>query len=331
MAETRGPAIITGNFVPFFLSLPFFLARLVSRGAILGKFFVDDYVLLAGWIASVGMLANSVVQVKYGAGRHQQDIPVDTISSFLKSGYADRQLYIFSTGMLRSSLCIMSLRIFGTSLPDRIFLWFINILTLTTTVAFMAFNLFNCQPIAMKWDFTVQGHCADDTPGFWANIAVSLLTNVCLLIFSAIKINTLQMHRRQKYIMLGTIGIGWLIVVAIVVRAVRIAHVIADHSDAAWRTFDTSIWSAVEINVSVFCVSAMAMKPFVKKVAPAIMSWLSSGTGGTYGKTTGAVGKTTQGKSQVAQGTRIEEGVMNKEEGIVKVTAVTIREDSDSG
>ncbi|KAF4550861.1 Hypothetical protein D9617_15g042120 [Elsinoe fawcettii] len=327
MPETRGPAIITGNFVPFFIALPFLVARFWSRAIILGKLYADDYVLFAGWIGSVGILANSVVQVHYGAGRHQQDIPFETISSFFKAGYADRQFYAFSTGMIRSSLCIMLLRIFGTSMTSRVMLWFINILTLVSTFALMAFNLFNCHPISSKWDLTVKGTCVNDEPGFWASIAISLITNVFLLVFSALKINDLQMHRRQKMIMTATIGIGWLIVVAIIVRAIRIAAVLHNANDATWRTFDVAIWSAVEINVSVFCVSAMAIKPFVKQVAPRIMSWLSSNTGKTYG---GSGKKTTVRKSERVE-TRLEQGIMqtekDKDGGIMKMTAVTVQEE----
>ncbi|TKX18832.1 hypothetical protein C1H76_9093 [Elsinoe australis] len=324
---SRAPEILIGNFVPFFVACPVVLARFWSRAVILKVFHIEDYILLISWIAALGVCINSTQTTKYGSGRHQKDIPFETISSFFKTLYADRLMYQFSISMTKISLCLMYLRIFGTFRPDRIFLWATNSLLAATMIALIFYDIFQCNPISKVWDITMQtGHCVSDEPGFWTSFIISLVIDIALLVFSGIKVWGLQMVKRQRVIMLATVGIGWLVVVAALVRGIRIAGVLHNSDDASWRTYDTSIWSAVEINVALLCTAAPAVKPLVKQLAPRLLGALSSSNKG--GTSTYQRSGTTR-PSQLRTTTKnmtVNETELDDRDGknIVKLTKVTV-------
>lgn len=60
------------------------------------------------------------------------------------------------------------------------------------------------------------------------------------------------------------------VIVASVVRVVRISTILHEE-DKTWASYDSSIWSAVEVDVGLICVSAPATRKLMKKIAPGFM------------------------------------------------------------
>ncbi|KAK0609017.1 hypothetical protein DIS24_g12586, partial [Lasiodiplodia hormozganensis] len=56
-------------------------------------------------------------------------------------------------------------------------------------------------------------------------------------------------------------------IIAAIIRAVRISTILRS-ADKTWVSYDSSIWSAVEVDVGLICASAPATWKLVKKVAP---------------------------------------------------------------
>ena len=275
---------------------------------------------------------------KYGAGKHIMDTPFSDLTPFFKTQYVTLICYQLTCSATKISLCVMYLRIFGTTFGDKAFLWFQTILQILTLIALEFFGIFNCNPIKATWDLTIQKKkCVDSSPGFWASLSVGLFTDVALLLYSAWKIRGLQMRARQKVALLATVGLGWVIVIASIIRGVRISAVIADSSDASWRSYETSIWSAVEVNVALMCAAAPALKPLLQKIAPKLMYSLSGKTSNTYGQSgrrtdnngTAASRRDNNTNNIGAGGSQIELTLENKnkaEDGIFKSTQITVTE-----
>jgi len=66
----------------------------------------------------------------------------------------------------------------------------------------------------------------------------------------------------------------------------------ANTVDISWDSYDITIWSSVEVNTGLFCASAAAIKPFVRKIFPSLLPSTGgsrangnsrSKIGGTYG------------------------------------------------
>jgi len=67
------------------------------------------------------------------------------------------------------------------------------------------------------------------------------------------------------------------VIISSVVRAIRIDHIL-HATDTTWQAYDTSIWSAVEINVSLICAVTPALKQLSKHFAPGLLFSASGGT-----------------------------------------------------
>ena len=65
--------------------------------------------------------------------------------------------------------------------------------------------------------------------------------------------------------------------IAGIIRVIRISTILTI-PDVTWVSYDSSIWSAVEINVSIICAAAPALKPIFKRYMPNFMYSLSGKT-----------------------------------------------------
>jgi hypothetical protein len=81
----------------------------------------------------------------------------------------------------------------------------------------------------------------------------------------------LQIPKKQKLSLMAVLSLSILVVLAAIIRIARIIH-IDNSSDIPWDSYDIDIWAAVEINAGIFCVSAPAVKPLLRQIAPGLLS-----------------------------------------------------------
>jgi len=94
------------------------------------------------------------------------------------------------------------------------------------------------------------------------------------------------MQKTQKIALLSTLTLGWVVVLAAIVRVVRISSILTA-KDTTWVSYDSSIWASVEINVSLICAAAPALKPIFKRYMPGLVYSLSGKTSQSRPKQTG--------------------------------------------
>ena len=66
------------------------------------------------------------------------------------------------------------------------------------------------------------------------------------------RVRELHIRRGQKIALFGIVSLGWLVVVASIVRVVRFSALLQS-PDPAWASYDISIWTDVEVNVGIIC------------------------------------------------------------------------------
>ena len=106
------------------------------------------------------------------------------------------------------------------------------------------------------------------------------------------RILSLKMAHRQKYALMGIVMLGLFVVVAGIVRMVRVGTTLNKYNtvgfDPSWDSYDVSIWTSVEIYVSLMCAAAPGIKPLISKILPKLL-------GSSYrsrSRTTGQPGNT---------------------------------------
>jgi hypothetical protein len=145
------------------------------------------------------------------------------------------------------------------------------------TLAFEFISIFQCQPIQAFWDFTAKakGHCVNTIPVFYLAGVCNILTDLVLMAIVVPKIRELQIPRGQKTALLGIVSLGWLAILASIIRLVRLSSILLAQ-DKAWASYDINIWSGVELNVGMICASAPTIKPVLAKLLPQLMTKLTS-------------------------------------------------------
>lgn len=295
LAETRQPAMITGNIVVQAVGSLFFFARAYSRVAIIKAWRAEDYVLTLAWVSYTDQSSSSgnvrthtrqifctgysvcqYGQIDNGSGRHAiataMQNPNAPITS-QKYAYAAQIILFPALALSKMSICLTYLRIFYQDKPGRYMIRALLLLLVLLTFPFMFEVAFQCSPIHVYWtEGRPAAKCLADFPGFMLSGSLNIFVDVALMGIVLPRVLELQLHKRQRWALTGIVLLGSLAVVAGIVRMVRVSTSLAmPNFEPSWDSYDVSIWTSTEIYVSLLCASAPGVKPVVVKVLPKIL------------------------------------------------------------
>jgi hypothetical protein len=91
---SRGPVVLAVTAATLACCTVFTLARLTSRFAIVKKPMWDDYFIILAWLLAFGTSFSICYGTGFGLGRHEVDVPANSVSSMKKAAYAFSVLYV---------------------------------------------------------------------------------------------------------------------------------------------------------------------------------------------------------------------------------------------
>lgn len=165
---------------------------------------------------------------RYGSGHHMADVPLADIESALKLTFSTAILYLTTLTYLKISICIFYLRLFVDRKPRYLIIGTIIWILLFTIPCIIAW-IFQCNPIRGAYDFSAHPRCISITPIFYLSSVSNIITDVWLICFITPKILRLNLPTRQKHALLFVITLGWLLIIAAIVRVVKITLVVAQN------------------------------------------------------------------------------------------------------
>ncbi|KAF9633317.1 putative integral membrane protein [Lasiodiplodia theobromae] len=241
--------------------------------------------LCIAWTFSIALTVLSCVLTDYGAGIHTDELPYWALKTNRKLQYASLLLYNLTLSLTKITICLFYLDIFADPLNRRLALAALTFIVLYT-IPLETMSIFQCTPIAGYWDKEVAATatCVPMQPHFYVSAVCNMLADAWLAVQVVPNILPLQIPRRQKIVLLFVVSLGWLVIVASIIRLVRISA-IPDGTDFTWASYDITIWSAVEVDTGLVCVAAPSTKPLFKKIAPEFLKSLgsSSSSSETFG------------------------------------------------
>ena len=256
-----------GNLLPFGLATIVLAGRLYARATILHRVGVDDYLLTLGWLTALVNCILAVLSTKYGLATHQQEVPLAFFPMYRKLAFATYIVYQLSLGFTKLAIGVLYLHAFSISKFARrevhALIGFVSVYTLVLTLQL----IFSCVPKRKIWYPEIAGHCYSLAPGFWAHFVCNLASDIWLIAFAAPRVWRIKLPTRQKTVVLATITLGWVVVIAAIVRVVRISMVI-NAVDRTWASRDPSILTSVELNIAVICAAVPALKPLLTRIVP---------------------------------------------------------------
>ena len=294
LTETRQPAMIIGNVVVQAVGSLFFFARAYSRVAIIKAWRAEDYILTLAWVSytdqssfrdvrthtrqifCTGYSVCQYGQIDNGSGRHAIVTAMQNPNALItaqKYAYAAQIILFPALALSKMSICLTYLRIFYQDKPGRYMIRALLVLLVLLTFPFMFEVAFQCSPIRVYWtEGRPAAKCRVDLIGFLLSGSLNIFVDVALMGIVLPRVLELQLHKRQKRALTGIVLLGSLAGVAGIIRMVRVSKSLAiPNFEPSWDSYDVSIWTSMEIYVSLLCASAPGVKPVVVKVLPKIL------------------------------------------------------------
>jgi hypothetical protein len=275
--------------------------RIFARLGLLGQFGIDDSLLSIAWLSSLANCIMACLGIRYGAGRHQSEVKLAWLPTAIKLEWGTLLCYITALGFVKLSIAVFYMRVFNVTQATRIHLYILIVFIAAFTMMLDLESIFSCIPPDRAWNLNpnAPGFCTNSIPWFWVCFACQLISDIWIIGFAAPRVWALKMQRTQRIALLGMLTLGWVTVVASIVRAVRISTILTS-ADKTWVSYDSSIWAAVEVNVAILCASAPAWKPIFKRFAPNLLYSLSGRTTRS-GPSHGERSKWAKGTSKASQ------------------------------
>jgi hypothetical protein len=252
----------------------------------MGQFGIDDFLLLLAWLSALANCIMACLSTQYGSGLHEKDVKLAWLPTAIKLAWGTRLCYICALGFVKLSIAVFYLRVFNVTRTMRVHLYTLIAFIAAITIMLSLQSIFSCIPPSKAWNPDEPGKCSDNISWFWVSLACQLASDIWIIGFAIPRVWALKMQRTQKIALLSMLTLGWLTVIAAIIRAVKISTILTNE-DLTWVSYDSSIWAAVEVNVAIVCAAAPAWKPIFKRWTPGLLYSLSGRTaqqGPPYGE-----------------------------------------------
>ncbi|RBR20118.1 uncharacterized protein FIESC28_05397 [Fusarium coffeatum] len=235
---------------------------------------LDDYLIFGCLLLAI---ANSVVVI-YGLSTHGlgQDIWLfgpGTITTYLKYLYVGQALYATETFTIK--ICVLSfyLRIFPGN-TTRMLIWSTIGVSVVCMIIFDILAIAQCRPISyfwQGWDGLHEGTCIGVNPLAWAIAAIGIILDLWMLGIPLSEVLFLQMKWRRKVAVSMMFIVGTFVTVVSVLR-LRYLVQFGKSTNPTWDGYDTCYWSAIEVNVGIWCACMPNIRMLLINVFPRLRS-----------------------------------------------------------
>ncbi|TQN68218.1 hypothetical protein CSHISOI_07280, partial [Colletotrichum shisoi] len=238
-AENKGPQALTIVICVSVVSTLFTAARLYTRGRIVGKIRLDDYLI----VASV-QLSPAAVTVSHGYGRHVDTLSPEQKSKAILWSLAGYPPGLLSFGLPKPAVVVLLTRILNPSKWQKRFLWTVATLCVANLFGFMAIIFGQCQPARLQWDSSVTGTCWSK----WVLVsyatysgAFCVFADVYLSIYPAVVLSKLQMDIRKKVALSVALGFGSISSIIVIYKCTRLYKMASP--DSTYEPVELVIWT----------------------------------------------------------------------------------------
>ncbi|KIW54575.1 hypothetical protein PV05_06926 [Exophiala xenobiotica] len=273
--------IVTSIFLA--IAVLFYLMRLYVRPPFTPGFRIDDGIMLVATIAVVVFTAINLQAAHLGLGKDIWNVPPDNIDIVLKDFYIGEYLYFFIIVLTKLAVLAFYLKVFPQPYFQKAVYLVIG-LCICYFVSFMFVLGFECQPLPFFWEQwrdPSAGTCININAGGWAAAAINIILDVSILTMPVPVILKLQISRQQKLQVLSMFGVGSFITVVSIIRLQSLISFAKD-SNLTYHLLSISIWSSIELYISIVCACMPATRLFLQRCWPSRFGTSSKSHQGSY-------------------------------------------------
>ena len=231
-------------------------------------------------------------------GYHTRDVPELSMQDRILSDkvfFAQGLLYNPVLGLVKWSIILFLIRLDDRRRHIRLTLLILQVFNIAHMISVLLVVVFQCSPVHMYWehhktdqlvDGTIVNNgytCIDRASFSLSTAAISVLTDVAILLVPIAMMWDLKMPVRRKMAVIFVLSLGWIVAV---VGIIRIKFFIdfwyGRFPDPSWSLWHTL--SGVENNVAIMVACGPAIKGYNARFFPGLLgtSYASRPTGNVY-------------------------------------------------
>ncbi|KAK1964467.1 CFEM domain-containing protein [Colletotrichum sublineola] len=256
----------------FALPTFFIVVRLINKYLGLSPWGHDDTTIMIAYIVLTAFMPANYLLAKSGGGRDIWSLTAPQITSILLIVYIFGICYITCLAFIKASILFLFLRVFPEG-KFRKALWYTQVFNLLVFISFLAGAIAACQPIEyfwIGWAKETDGKCFDVNAFALSHGIVNVVLDVWMLALPLSQIYYLKMDQKQKLGVMLMLGVG-IFLVAVSAYRIQALVIFAKSTNATANTFQTSIWSHIELCVGIFVACLPSTRQLWGMVFPKIV------------------------------------------------------------
>lgn len=281
-AETLVPTLVGVSVAFAAVSTIIVALRLYTRFAIVGAPGGDDLTIAIAQVLSIGVSVVTVLQAKYGLGRHSWMVsaedgidqlkvasplpkpaphPTNTPSQCL---LAAMTIYNLAQIITKMSFLLQYRRIFkegGRTRPLCLHLILFLAAWGTTQEVLVGFA---CVPASVFLP-SLRNICIDSLVVYYLTSVMNIVTDFVVFMVPLPALRALNLPRRQKLLVMSVFCLGFFTCVISIVRLFSL-HAAVRGDDPPWDNVSSAYWSVIELNCGIICASLPPLRPLLRHV-----------------------------------------------------------------
>ncbi|KAK3382149.1 hypothetical protein B0T24DRAFT_518844 [Lasiosphaeria ovina] len=282
--DSRQANIYAAAVLCWAISALFVALRFYTRGFLIRVLGPSDWSILLSLIFAGATCASVIEQAIHGSGRHIWDLnPADTPSAIAwgRAAWYGLLFYALTLCFSKVSILLLYIHLFSfrwARLGGQILLSIVAVSTV-----YMAATIFTaCIPLRSYWDFNLKQQYCHPQSIWWSNTGLHMATDFLIFLLPMPVVWTILLPRRQKLILSGVFGLGFVVCFISILRLIQLIQVENyPNPDFTWSAAELSYLTVVEINGAIVCACVMTLKPFVARYLPGLLG--GGGSGGSGG------------------------------------------------
>jgi hypothetical protein len=185
---------------------------------------------------------------------------------FFLTTSACSMLYCLFQWCLKMSIALLYLRVFILRTSVRRLMYALTAFTCANSWTYIFLFIFQCHPIGGRWDPRIKARCINPYAGFIASSVANILIDFALIVIVLPCIYALNLRKAQKVGLLIIVNLGWVTILAAILRTKKVDQVVKSKKDPTWSVLDIIVWTSVECSTMMVCGAAPVTKPLLEKI-----------------------------------------------------------------
>jgi hypothetical protein len=287
-SASRGSSIIITSVIFTVFAALIVVARLIARFGLLKNGGRDEIAIVIALFTSIALLFTTLQQVKYGLGRHSDNVTDAEFESMQKWLFITIPVYAFSLTFTKVSIILQYLRVF-VGLRITYACWVALVFIAACGIQGFFTAIFICKPISAFWDSTTTGTCISRKFLWFFAAALNILTDLIVITLPMPVLSTLGLPRKQKISLMFVFALGGFVCIVSILRLRALYIAAYTTKDLTWDNAEAAIWTIIEVSTGIICACLPTIKPLVSRFFPRLLSTnrIRRGTqlSNTYGTT----------------------------------------------